>query len=405
MNVIEFLDEFNVLYNNINSNQAPGLNEYQISVFMTKAQDELLKNLFVGESAGNPNKLGMDMTEKRHIDFSNIMRVIYPQAVDIPYYNKMDSKSILYEIPSDILCIINETFYKSLIDVYNINGKILDVLASKILDDLTNARNVTAKQSNGNTIVDIAGNTITVDADKTYLIYTKLNKMLNLYNLTATVQSGNISNFRPLDGSSPEVGKVLGNFTAYNLPECITYFKNLGVDYKFGRVSQCAIVPLQYIQYTTLIGSPYKSPIRNQAWRLIGNNNSNTLNSHKIVEIIPGTGYYPANTMFDIKQEAGNTIKVLPSTYGTGSYVMRYIRKPKPIILFPNFDNSVSIDGVFGYDPNSNLDTIVPCELDSVLHKEIVQRAVELAKQAWNGDDPNSAQATTMRTTLGTRME
>lgn len=404
MNVTEFLDEFNVLYNNINSNQAPGLNEYQISVFMTKAQDELLKNLFVGESTGNPNKLGMDMTEKRHIDFSNIMRVVYPQAVDIPYYNKMDSKSILYEIPSDILCIINETFYKSLIDVHTVNERMLDTLSTKILDDLTNVNNVIAKQSEGNVVTDIAGNSITTGIDKTYLVYKKLNKMLNLFNLTATVQSGSISDFKPLEGL-PEIGKTLGTFTAYNLPECISYFKNLGIDYKFGRVSQCAIVPLHYNQYTTLIGSPYKSPIRNQVWRLIGNNDSNNLNSYKIVEIIPGTGYYPANTMFDIKQAAGNTIKVSSSTYGTGSYVMRYIRKPKPIILFPNFDNSVSIDGIFGYDPNSILDTLVPCELDSVLHKEIVQRAVELAKQAWNGDDPNSPSAAQIRTQMGNRME
>ena len=33
----EFNNQFDVLYNNITSNQAPGLNEYEKSVFLTKA--------------------------------------------------------------------------------------------------------------------------------------------------------------------------------------------------------------------------------------------------------------------------------------------------------------------------------------------------------------------------------
>jgi len=33
----EFSNEFDLLYNNIMSNSAPGLNEYEKSVFLTKA--------------------------------------------------------------------------------------------------------------------------------------------------------------------------------------------------------------------------------------------------------------------------------------------------------------------------------------------------------------------------------
>lgn len=39
--------EFDILYNNITSNQAPGLNVYEKSLFLTKAQDELIKNYFI----------------------------------------------------------------------------------------------------------------------------------------------------------------------------------------------------------------------------------------------------------------------------------------------------------------------------------------------------------------------
>ena len=39
----EFSNEFDVLYNSITSNQAPGLDEYEKSVFLTKAQSQLVK--------------------------------------------------------------------------------------------------------------------------------------------------------------------------------------------------------------------------------------------------------------------------------------------------------------------------------------------------------------------------
>ena len=37
MTPIEFSTEFDVLYNNITSNQAPGLNEYEKSIFLLHA--------------------------------------------------------------------------------------------------------------------------------------------------------------------------------------------------------------------------------------------------------------------------------------------------------------------------------------------------------------------------------
>lgn len=57
------------------------------------------------------------------------------------------------------------------------------------------------------------------------------------------------------------------------------------------------------------------------------------------------------------------------------SYRVRYVKRPKPIIV-ANLEG-VSIEG---------LDTITECELDPILHEEILQRAVELAKAAYTGD-------------------
>ena len=69
----EFSNEFDVLYNNVTSNQAPGLDEYEKSVFLTKAQDEILKAYF----SPRTNKLqeGFDDNERRQIDFSSITTV------------------------------------------------------------------------------------------------------------------------------------------------------------------------------------------------------------------------------------------------------------------------------------------------------------------------------------------
>ena len=46
MTLQEFSNEFDDLYNNVMSNSAPGLDEYEKSVFLTKAQDEVIKNYF-----------------------------------------------------------------------------------------------------------------------------------------------------------------------------------------------------------------------------------------------------------------------------------------------------------------------------------------------------------------------
>ena len=109
MTTQEFSDQFDVLYNNIMSNQAPGLDEYEKSVFLTKAQYEIIKNYFNPKS--NKNQEGFDDSPKRQIDFSNLMAAKkQTSAVTTPTtYVKFDSRSVLYEMPSDILFALNET--------------------------------------------------------------------------------------------------------------------------------------------------------------------------------------------------------------------------------------------------------------------------------------------------------
>lgn len=108
MTTQEFSNEFDVLYNNIMSNQAPGLDEYEKSVFLTKAQLEILKNYF--NPKGNKYGQGFDENAKRQIDFSTLITVAKPsQYTPDGSYVKFDDRSQLYKLPQDILLMLNET--------------------------------------------------------------------------------------------------------------------------------------------------------------------------------------------------------------------------------------------------------------------------------------------------------
>lgn len=106
MNHVEFSDEFDVLYNNIMSNAAPGLNEYEKSVFLTKAQEEIVKNHF--NPNGNKYKEGIDDSPKRQIDFSELIKI----GVGIPKTESsviFDNREKIYKLPEDVFIIINES--------------------------------------------------------------------------------------------------------------------------------------------------------------------------------------------------------------------------------------------------------------------------------------------------------
>ena len=244
MTTQEFSDQFDVLYNNIMSNQAPGLDEYEKSVFLTKAQYEIVKNYFNPKS--NKNQEGFDDSPKRQIDFSKLMAVKTPVAFTTEDYPKFDDRSKLFTMPTDILFVLNETAV----------------------------------------------------------------------------------NFTPvLPLTDPPVAQS-------------------------GTERLINIVPISFEEYARITSKPYKQPLKNQGWRLFNGGDIDTT-THFVTEII-------------IK--SGTLIK---------DYRIRYVKRPKPIILTVLSETNVSLDG---------LTAVTECELDPILHPEILQRAVELAKSAYMGD-------------------
>ena len=55
-------------------------------------------------------------------------------------------------------------------------------------------------------------------------------------------------------------------------------------------------------------------------------------------------------------------------------YTLRYVKRPKPIVLINFTQDNVSVEGV---------STETPCEFPPQLHQEILERAVTLAKIAY----------------------
>lgn len=104
MNVTEFSNSFDILYNNIMSNAAPGINEYEKSVLLTKAQDEILKNYF--NPKGNKYQEGFDGSAKRQIDFSGLISVADCPSID--GQGGFDLRAKIYRMPEDVFLIINE---------------------------------------------------------------------------------------------------------------------------------------------------------------------------------------------------------------------------------------------------------------------------------------------------------
>ena len=97
-------NQFDVLFNNITSNQAPGLNEYEKSIFLTKAQNEIVKNYFLPQS--NAKQAGFDANQKRQADFSMLMENAsqYPITATV----KFDPRSLVFSYPQKMFILINE---------------------------------------------------------------------------------------------------------------------------------------------------------------------------------------------------------------------------------------------------------------------------------------------------------
>ena len=105
MTTKEFSNEFDILYNSIATKAAPGIDIYEKSVYLTKAQLELVKNYFVPE--GNKYRKGFEQSSKRRDDLKELVRN-HKTTLQIPSSEGVDDNSVFFRIPNNVFLIIQE---------------------------------------------------------------------------------------------------------------------------------------------------------------------------------------------------------------------------------------------------------------------------------------------------------
>ena len=103
MTTSELSNEFDILFNNISSNKAPGLEPYEKSVLLTQAQEEIIKGLYNGNLVGESFETTEEL--RRYIEGLVKTEELILIESDFP---AMDSRSKFFELPSEVWFITYE---------------------------------------------------------------------------------------------------------------------------------------------------------------------------------------------------------------------------------------------------------------------------------------------------------
>lgn len=105
MNNFEFDKEFDILYDNISSNGAPGLNIYEKSIFLTRAQEELVKDYYHGVNIQNTS---LDGNEDKRRGLEQLIED-YKTTEMFTNNSELTNDSKFFEVPEDLFYIIQES--------------------------------------------------------------------------------------------------------------------------------------------------------------------------------------------------------------------------------------------------------------------------------------------------------
>lgn len=356
MTTEEFSNEFEVLYNNIMSNQAPGLDEYEKSVFLTKAQEELVRDYF--NSRNVKNAQGFDDSQKRQYDFSTLLSSaeLYDCADNIralagsrliAFNPIFDNRSRVYLAPSDLFLAINESIEDSAKRRYSVLPISYDEYNRLMSKPYSFPLKRQAWRIISNRISLLAGWGGKLTDSGIFLFKSKYFKVINI--------KIRISN-----------SDVIVKPSIVEDDNGVIIFMSL---------------PINLADYWSIY------LMNNKALKAAG------LDKY-LYPVGDETGNFPTEGPTDT---SSFTINIAPATMESGAavhtpafeiigrftgdikYQIRYIKTPKPIILvnLSDIQEGLSINGY---------NTVTECELPPNTHQEILQRAVELAKASYQGD-------------------
>lgn len=354
----EFSNEFDVLYNSITSNQAPGLDEYEKSVFLTNSQNDVLKSYF--NPRQNKPQQGFDDSRKRQIDFSTLIKTktLETSSTD----NKFDTRSISYRMPNDLLVFINEACkdknYRFV--VIPITYGDYDKLMLKpyqypikrgvwrlIVDSTVPSIGVTGIRVGSIVKKMIIKNTSNKDVTLTFIKGSNITTSEDPYGDIASLTDIGKAPIIEEDQTTATITCVVSD----TLDSLNTYTEKFlkVTDFSWSKKLQSYIGDLQSED-----SQLYDLPIS-----MIGEEGVT-------IEAVAATPYI---------ELIGRTDKT------TLTYTVRYLRQPRPIIL-TDLEEGLSIQG---------LSKESTCELPESLHQDILERAVELAKVAYSQDFQSQA--------------
>lgn len=391
MTTEEFSNEFDVLYNNISNNAGPGVNEYEKSVFLTKAQSEIVKAYF--NNTTNKSRAGFDASEKRQYDFSNLLRTASLYNVNsvkerITTLEKTDRRSKVFLFPEDYFLSVNEIvtdnnqFYSvipiSYIEYQKMMTKPYPYPPKRILWRLiTDKKNCNYVQDYFGDKADFKFLTTWADQKRTLSINIKnthSNNVMSIFNVDNTsiqFQSSTIN--RPVKLIAG--GSWADDSSNYNV---IIEVQHPGDSSDMDDETVVKVIKEGFNLLISTIDTSTDKPY------IEGNDKI-----AKVARKVDCFNLCEAPSEYTMFNSEGYTIdtkviqlplaELIGKTGDNLQYQMRYVRKPRPIILrdlATEFGDNVSIDGVY---------TKSECELASELHQEILQRAVELAKAAADG--------------------
>ena len=345
------------------------LDEYEKSVYLTQAQDIIVKSYF--DRTLNPQAQGFDDSTRRQVDFSSLVKVAELTEAQTPKAKICKSVSFDWEddVQEDYLGTV--TITNKMNTALNVNINIYQTV-----EDYHGYQDGVNVSLNGNTLtIDL----VWEDMDNAGVTMSTLSSVI--LDTSVKIDGNNTSHkakeyihFRvinPQDELLPMADNGYDKTLTIAAPQEYDHSKDAfdrrGIIYKMpsnGDVSdvlfilnerliaggtEYVVVPINYQEYDREMSKAYAQPLKKQAWRLFQN----------------------IDTGFDIYSEL---IPRFDVDMTDAVYRVRYVRRPKPIVL-GNLDG-LSLEGE---DSDSG------CELNPILHMDIVQKAVELVVASRGG--------------------
>lgn len=106
MTATEFANEFDVLYNNVTSNSAPPLDDYETSLFLTQAQEKLIRSYY--DAIKNSSREGFEANEERRRELAPLIKNVSNSTPVTDSTRGLESSSRFFQLATDVRYIIYE---------------------------------------------------------------------------------------------------------------------------------------------------------------------------------------------------------------------------------------------------------------------------------------------------------